>query len=130
VRSLDTNVLARFILNDDPAQFRVADRLLDGDVMLTPTVLLETAWLLRSRYAMSRSEVSAALLAIVSMKNVVVADEPLVRWAIGRTNEGADFADMLHLVESREAGVFATFDGKVAKAAGADAPIAIETLEG
>jgi predicted nucleic-acid-binding protein len=130
VRSLDTNVVVRFILNDDPAQFRVADRLMDGDVMLTTTVLLETAWLLRSRYRMSRREIGTALLAVVNISNVAVVDEPLVRWAIERMIGGGDFADMLHLVQSREARAFATFDRGVARAAGADAPIAIETLEG
>jgi predicted nucleic-acid-binding protein len=128
VRSLDTNVLARFILNDDPKQFSIADRLLDGDVMLTPTVLLETAWLLRSRYRMNRDEIGGALLAVVSMSSVAVTDEPLVRWAIDRMIEGGDFADMLHLVQSRDARLFATFDRGVAKAAGADTPIEIETL--
>jgi predicted nucleic-acid-binding protein len=129
VRSVDTNIVARFILNDDPVQFRIADRVMDGDVMLTPTVLLETAWLLRSRYRLSRDDVCRALLEVVNISNVAVADEPLVRWAIERMRQGGDFADMLHLVQSREARIFTTFDRSVARFAGADAPIQIETLE-
>ncbi|MDB5719602.1 MAG: hypothetical protein JWP15_220 [Alphaproteobacteria bacterium] len=129
VRSIDTNVLARFIVRDDPAQAEVATEILRGDVLLTPTVMLETAWLLASRYGMKRSIVSLSLADIVSLSNVTVRDERLVFWALERVREGADFADMIHLVESRDARVFATFDGRLARHAGADAPIAIETLE-
>jgi predicted nucleic-acid-binding protein len=130
VKSIDTNVLARFIVRDHAAQAQAATQILRGDVLLTPTVLLETVWLLASRYGMPRSLVSARLADIVQLSNVVVRDEQLVIWALERLREGADFTDMIHLVESRDAGVFATFDRQLAKRAGADTPIEIETLEG
>lgn len=130
VRSIDTNVLARFIVRDDAIQADAATQILRGDVLLTPTVLLETVWLLASRYGMPRSIVSGRLADIVGLSNVTVRDEPLVVWALERLREGADFADMMHLVESRNARLFATFDRQLAKHAGEESPIAIETLEG
>ena len=129
VRSIDTNVLARFIVRDQAAQAEAATQILKADVLLTPTVLLETVWLLASRYGMPRPLVSARLADVVGLSNVTVRDEPLVIWALERLRDGADFADMLHLVESRDARVFATFDKQLAKRAGAGSPIAIETLE-
>ena len=123
VRSIDTNVLARFIVRDQAAQAEAATQILKADV------LLETVWLLASRYGMPRPLVSARLADVVGLSNVTVRDEPLVIWALERLRDGADFADMLHLVESRDARVFATFDRQLAKRAGAGSPIAIETLE-
>ena len=128
VKSLDTNVLARFLLADDPEQERMADSVMRSDVIVTITVLLETAWLLASRYGRSRAEVAEALSRVVAMSNVTVADEPRILWALDRMRRGADLADMFHLVESRDASCFSTFDRKLRRSAGKDAPIEIETL--
>jgi predicted nucleic-acid-binding protein len=128
VRSVDTNVLARFLVRDDPAQTAIADGVMGSEVMLTATVLLETAWLLASRYGQSRAQVAGALTEVIRMNNVAVGDAPRMLWAIGRMAKGADFADMLHLIESRDAGRFTTFDRALARNAGGEAPIEIETL--
>ena len=46
--ALDTNVLARFYLNDEPAQAQIAARLLmEEDVFIPKTVLLELEWVMR-----------------------------------------------------------------------------------
>ena len=46
--ALDTNVLARFYLNDEPVQARVAARLLmEEDIFIPKTVLLELEWVMR-----------------------------------------------------------------------------------
>jgi len=129
VRSLDTNILARFLVRDDAVQTRIADRVLESDVLVTATVLLETAWLLASRFGRSRAEVASGLTEFLRMSNVAVRDEARILWAIDRMRLGADLADMLHLVESRDANRFTTFDRDLARAAGADAPVEIETLK-
>jgi predicted nucleic-acid-binding protein len=130
VRSIDTNILARFLVRDDPVQTGIVDTVMGSEVLLTATVLLETAWLLASRYRQSRSGVAKALTEVIRMNNVTVIDEARLLWAIGRMENGADFADMLHLIESRDAGLFTTFDRALARSAGPEAPIAIETLNG
>ena len=66
VRSIDTNVLARFIVRDQAAQAEAATQILKADVLLTPTVLLETVWLLASRYGMPRPLVSAVAEAVTA----------------------------------------------------------------
>ena len=129
MRSVDTNVLARFLIRDDPVQTEIARSVMASDVAVTITVLLETAWLLASRYGRSRAEVADALSQVIEMSNITVADESRIIWALERMRRGADLADMLHLVESRDASRFSTFDRSLNRRAGRDAPIEIETLK-
>ena len=69
------------------------------------------------------------LLSLIAIPTVVIGDEPAIRWAIERTgSHGADLADMLHLIAARQTDRFASFDRTLAKEAGSDAPIPIETL--
>jgi len=55
--ALDTNILARFLLQDDPAQFKLAKDLLAQNAVYTapPTVILELVWVLES-YDCTRKE--------------------------------------------------------------------------
>jgi predicted nucleic-acid-binding protein len=128
VRAIDTNVLARYLLNDDERQSAVARDMLAADTIIPLTVILETGWLLLSRYRLPRRTVAAALLAVVDLPSVHIDDEPAVRWALGRVEAGGDLADMLHLAGSQNATAFATFDRAISRAAGADSPVPIETL--
>ncbi len=128
MRAIDTNVLARFIIHDDPVQAGIARRLIAEGVFVPVTVLLETAWLLRSRYGMDRATVAGALRTIIAMASVEITDADRVAWAILRIEHGADIADMLHLIAARPATSFATFDQGIAPAAGPETPIPIETL--
>lgn len=91
-------------------------------------VLLEAGWVLQSRYRLPRAEVANALVLVASLDRVVVARLPLALWAIQRYRVGADLADMIHLASAAKIGRLATFDRSVAKDAGPDAPVAIETL--
>ena len=67
MRALDTNVLVRYLVNDDPAQAAVADRVLDDcrrkrePVFLSILVLCETVWVLASSFGQSKSEIVAVL---------------------------------------------------------------------
>jgi len=68
---IDTNVLVRFLVRDDPKQFERARRLIKREVGSRETVpisllvLLETEWVLRSRYSMAKAEIVAALSALL-----------------------------------------------------------------
>ncbi|MBX9881725.1 MAG: type II toxin-antitoxin system VapC family toxin [Sphingomonas sp.] len=128
MKSVDTNVLARFVVGDDPAQSARAAQLLQASCFIADTVLLETAWLLGSRYAMDRASVAATLRDLIDLPSVSVGDADGLCWAIERFAAGADFADMLHLHGSRSADAFVTFDQKVARVAAAASPLPIETL--
>jgi predicted nucleic-acid-binding protein len=130
VKAVDTNVLARFLARDDAAQTAVADQIMQGQCYVSLTVLLETVWLLASRYGQSRAAICDSLTEVVDLPNVTTPDDAWVIWAIGRFRSGADFADMAHLIDARRAESFVTFDRGVAKAAGENAPLLVETLQG
>jgi len=127
VRALDTNVVLRLILNDDPDQSKVAAAVVEQPASVGTGVLMETAWVLGSTYRQPRAAIAAALSGLLNVPTIVVADEPGVRWAIERYRDrGADFADMLHIVAARGASSFASFDKRLAGQAGPDTPVVIE----
>jgi predicted nucleic-acid-binding protein len=128
--SVDTNILLRRITRDDPVQLEIAKAIFASDtVLIAHTVLLETAWVLRSFYKWSSARIAEAFESLLDLENVEIQEEAGVRWAIGRYASGADFADMLHVASSRPADRFITFDTKLAKQAGKTASIQIDTVE-
>lgn len=127
MKAVDTNVLARYVMADDPVQSPVATAILAEPCFASDTVLVETAWLLSSRYGMDRPDLAATLLDLLRLPAFDVSDPTLVGWAIERFAAGADFADMMHLISSRHADAFISFETKLARQAGAKAPLAIAT---
>ncbi len=119
MRAIDTNVVARYLLQDDPAQAAIAIEVIRAGVIVSSTVMMETGWLLSSRYRQSRDVVAAALLDFIDLPVVHIDNASGIRWALDRYRDGADLADMLHLVEASVADLFATFDAGIAKSAGA-----------
>jgi predicted nucleic-acid-binding protein len=115
VRTLDTNILVRVFAQDDEKQTRIARGLLGEPHLLLPSVLVELIWVLQSRYGFGRDRIAAQLGAILGGPHAIVASPIAVRWALGRFEAGADFADMLHyaLAEELEATSFATFDKRI-----------------
>jgi predicted nucleic-acid-binding protein len=128
VRAVDTNVVARFILGDDPAQGRIAADIVADGVFVPITVLMETAWLLGSVYGQSRAQIHNALITFLQIEAVTVRDREAVSWALERYARGADFEDMLHIAASLGSEAFVTFDRSIAKRAGSTSPVPVETL--
>lgn len=128
MRAVDTNVLAHYLLNDDPLQSPVATQVLAQPTYVSDTVLVETAWLLASRYRLGRETLVAVFTELLRLPTVSVSNPTLIAWAIERFGDGADFADMMHVVSSRSADAFLSFETKLAKLAGANTPVPIETL--
>ncbi|WP_258889201.1 type II toxin-antitoxin system VapC family toxin [Sphingomonas sp. SUN039] len=127
MKSLDTNVVLRALIVDDDEQAATALAAMSGPAYLTPTVLLETAWVLGSVAKLARDQIASNLSDILAMPNVVIAQRDNVRWAVDRYAAGADFADMLHLALSGGSDCFATFDQGVARFSDAS-QIPVETL--
>src|ERR1039458_495610 len=100
--AVDTNVLVRIVVNDDPAQSaRAAEFLRQQDrVFLAKTVLLEVEWVLRSAYRLGRREILAILRGILAMGSAEVEDEAAVVQAMRWYEEGLDFADSLHVASA------------------------------
>jgi predicted nucleic-acid-binding protein len=123
---IDTNILARFLAQDDAEQGRRADSLLQtlspqnpGFVSLVS--LIELAWLMRSRYHMSKSELIQNLERLLNSPELVIESQQTVGHAIARFGAAkADFADCLiersgHLAGCRHT---VTFDENAAKTSG------------
>ena len=112
--AVDTNVVVRFLADDDPAQHKRAVALFRAHtIWLAKTVLLETEWVLRSAFELPASDIAQALRSLTALPGVRCEDLPAVRSAIEALSAGMDFADALHLASSRHADEgFASFDAR------------------
>ena len=129
MKAIDTNIIVRYVTQDDPVQSPVAEHfLLTQDCFIADTVLLETAWVLRSSYRMPRSDLAATLKDVLRLPSVSVMNRDLVEWAIDRFAAGADFADMMHILGGRDTDGFISFETNLAGLAGSPSPIPVETL--
>jgi predicted nucleic-acid-binding protein len=111
VIAIDTNVVVRFLTRDDPVQAARARALIEtGSVLVLQTVILETAWVLRTKYRFDRTAIARGLRQLLGLPGVAVEDPGTVAQALDLHDQGFDFADALHLASSRRAEAFATFD--------------------
>lgn len=123
---LDTNVLVRYVMQDDARQSARATRLIESltgeEPGFVPVVaVLELAWVLSGSYGLDRAQVAAALDSLLRSKELLVDRADLVAQALsGFRDAGADFADALIERIAAAAGcpVTMTFDVGAAKAAG------------
>ena len=122
MRALDTNVLARFFIDDaDDAQVArqrpAAVAALAERSFVSVTVLLELEWVMRGFYELPAREISRVLRALAGIKHVTLEDRDAVLMAVDAFDKGIDFADALHMARSSRASGFATFDQRLAKRA-------------
>jgi predicted nucleic-acid-binding protein len=116
--ALDTNVLARFYLNDEPGQAQIAARLLmEEDVFIPKTVLLELEWVMRGAARVPPAGIARSMAHLLSLDNVRIEDKAAVRIALKAFEKGIDFADALHTATSAGTSRFVTFDSRLAKRA-------------
>lgn len=116
--ALDTDIVVRFLVNDDASQARRARALIQRNGVFVPvTVLLETEWVLRGGYGLPRAEVVRLLRALLGLPDLATEDPQRIARALEWHEGGIDFADALHLAGSTSAERFATFDEKLVKAA-------------
>ncbi len=115
---VNTNVVVRYLVNDDRVQAARARRLLEQhDVLLPLTVLLETEWVLRSVFGFSAADVARALRGFAGLKRVTVEDADTAALALDWAERGVDFADALHLAAARSHAGFVTFDKALVRTA-------------
>lgn len=114
--AVDTNILVRYVVNDDAAQAQQAKELLrENAVFISKTVILETEWVLRGVYKLPQETILKALLSILGLENVSVENEHQIAKAIKYYKHGLDFADALHYVANITVDNFYTFDEKFVK---------------
>ena len=125
MRAVDANVVVRYLTGDDPGQAARAKAAIDaGDVFVSTTVLLESAWVLRSVYGLAGEEAAAALRAFSGLPGVSVESPDLIAEALGRAEKGMDVADALHLGAAARCEALLTFDRRFIELAG-DAPVRV-----
>jgi predicted nucleic-acid-binding protein len=124
---VDTNVLVRYLTRDDQPQYEKARRMIDREVtkgeplLVSLLVLLETEWVLRSRYEMAKADIVTAFSALLDTADLTFEDEPSVETAVySWKDSAADFADCLIEARNRRLGcrATATFDVRALKLAG------------
>jgi predicted nucleic-acid-binding protein len=124
---VDTNVLIRYLTRDDESQYEKARRLIDREVakgepvLVSQLVLLETEWVLRSRYALAKEDIVTTFSALLDTADLAIEDEPSVENAVySWKDSAADFADCLIEALNRRLGCRATttFDGRALKIPG------------
>ena len=126
--ALDTNVLLRYIAQDDVRQAAAATRLIEQTLspakrgLVSLVALLEAVWVMESRYAADAPTVAAILADLLDTASLEVQDATAVNAAVQRyARGGADLHDCLivSLAAQRKARVV-TLDAKAAKRLGMD----------
>ena len=126
--ALDTNVLVRFLVQDDAGQLATARRLMERCIaaqqpLFVPiTVTLELEWVLRSNFKRPKDEVISVLSGLLSATELALESEGAVEVALASYAEGsADFSDCVHAALAVQAGhkPLWTFDKAAARVDGA-----------
>ena len=117
--ALDTNVLVRLLVNDDPAQAEQAAALIDASAacFVPITVALELEWVLRGAYKLRRDAVIRAFEALLAIRHLHLEQADLVRQALKWHRQGMDFAAALHLARCEGCGALISFDRQLAQVA-------------
>jgi len=120
---LDTNILLRFVLQDNAAQservtafFRRLPEI--GPGYINCITLMEFAWFLRKRIRLTREQVIDGISGLLDSADIVLEDEPIVEEALDTMGASqAEFADVFIALRNRNAGcgTTVTFDQQAAK---------------
>jgi predicted nucleic-acid-binding protein len=126
--ALDTNVLVRYLVQDDPAQLATARRLIrkcvsEGRTLYLPvSVALELEWVLRSNFGFGKDEVIHTLSRLLSSADLSFEAEGALELALLLYKKGpAGYADCVHVALASQAGEqpLWTFDKAAARINGA-----------
>ena len=113
--TVDTNVLVRAVVGDDPAQANIAAKVLsDAELIAVATpCLCEFVWVLRRVYDFQPADVASAIRALLSVANVEV-NRSAVEVGLSVLEAGGDFADGVIAYEGSwlGGGTFVSFDKK------------------
>ena len=109
--AVDTNIVVRLLTADESAQAAAARVLFETEqIWISKTVLLETAWVLKSLYGFEEPTIRDALTNLLGLGNVSVEDVSAVADALTLTSKGIEFADALHLTSRPDGAAFVSFD--------------------
>ncbi|WFU08116.1 PIN domain-containing protein [Rhizobium sp. CB3090] len=120
---VDTNILIRFFLQDDPSQNEKVTKLFArlpeiGPGYINCITLMEFAWFLRRKTKLPRSKIMEGISDLLEAEDILLEDELLVEEVLGiMASSEVEFADTLIALRNRNAGcnLTMTFDEKAAK---------------
>lgn len=108
---LDTNVVIRYLTQDDPKQSAIANRIIEQELTeknqgyITLISLIEITWVLESCYEQSKNDVINVLDLLLTIKQISIEKTDLVYLALKRFRTGsADFSDALITLVCEDAG--------------------------
>jgi len=116
---LDTNVLARYYIDDETdaeaqRQRLAARRLIESGqpLMVSKSVVLELEWVMRGYYSFNQAEVTRVIRHLLAQTRITVEDRDTVEHAVSNCEAGIDFADALHHASYKSCDSVATFDDR------------------
>lgn len=113
MNAIDTNILVRCYLDDDPEQATLAQRLIEYHPIHIPkTVILELEWVLRGVAKIGRINIISCFEHLLNLPTAHIESRDEFAMALNYYKLGLDFADAIHLVANKECQSFLTFDNK------------------
>jgi predicted nucleic-acid-binding protein len=123
MRAVDTNVLVRLVVRDDPEQVRAAESFIAPGAWVSHLVLAEALWVLDAVYDRTAEQVATAVDMLLNHKDLTIQDAEVVSNALEqfKNRPSLGFSDCLVLEIARKAGhrPLGTFDRHLAKLEGA-----------
>jgi predicted nucleic-acid-binding protein len=123
MRAVDTNVLVRLVVRDDPEQVRIAESFAAPGAWVSHLVLAETTWVLDAVYDRTAEQIASAVDMLLNHKDLTIQDSDAVISALEhcRKRPALGFSECLVLEIARKAGhlPLGTFDRDLAKVDGA-----------
>ena len=118
--ALDTNILVRYLVQDDEGQLLKVLQLLNrkrATFFVCDLVLVEASWVLRDAYHWTGDDVADAFARLATIPNLAFENENRLRASLNALREGADLADELIVRTSLDLGAkeFATFDKDIVR---------------
>lgn len=128
--ALDTNVLVRYLVRDDPDQAGAADAVFaelrpDRQGFIGREVVVELVWVLERSYRFGRPAIATVLEGLLAAPEIVVENADDLAEAIGRyERQGIGLADLMILAAARRAGArpLISFDRRLARVPGVTVP--------
>ena len=119
MRAVDTNVLVRLLVRDDPAQLVKAETFVESGAWVSHVVLFETLWVLDAVYARTAKQIAKAIELLLNHNTLTLQDADVVAAALAscQRRPSLGFSDCMALEIARKAGhlPLGTFDKGLGK---------------
>ena len=123
MRAVDTDLLVRSIVRDDPAQVEKAEAFIASGAWVSQLVLAETIWVLDSVYGLNRAHIATVVGMLVEHDRLTLEGADTVRRALAafERDRSVGFNDCLIVETARKAGHLpvGTFDKAMSRIDGA-----------